>query len=33
MISNIASFRIEIFKMAMCTRYTDKKKGFSYGFI
>ena len=32
-ISNIASFEIGIFKMVKCTRYTDKKKGFLYGFI
>lgn len=33
MISNIASFEIGIFKIVKCTHYTDKKKGFSYGFI
>ena len=33
MISNIASFEIRIFKMVKCTQYTDKKKGFSDGFI
>mgnify|MGYP007007882547 FL=1 len=33
MISNIASFEIRIFKTVKCTQYTDKKKGFSYGFI
>lgn len=33
MISNIASFEIRIFKMVKCTHYTDKKKGFLYGFI